>query len=369
MSARTLFLFFLTLSIGLPNVVGEGNNDDYQDMIVDPGVDNNSDVEDLELITPFKSNPEQIIHSFNKNYYSPPLPIVLLHGITSDTSELSGVANWLQEKLPNKVFNIEIGNGKLNSIFKTMDWQLDQLCMTIYNIPELENGFHFIGMSQGGLLARGYVQRCNRFPVRNLITWVSPQAGVYGFDEVYFDWSKVYMPGYQSLYSFASYWKDPFQYDTYLANSTFLPYLNNESPYLEKYAAHGFDFNKNRERIESLDNFVMIWSGNDDVISPPRSGRFEFYDIVCYERENTECQRRIRALASAYFNSEREDKADPLPVQDFFSSQQFSNNLLGLRTLYETKRLHMLETNCTHSGHKTQACFPQLEELTFPFLQ
>ena len=48
--------------------------------------------------------------------------------------------------------------------------------------------------------------------------------------------------------------------------------------------------------------------------------------------------------------------------------KQYTENLLGLRTLYETGRLHMLETNCTHSGHKTTLCFPQLEQLTFPFL-
>jgi hypothetical protein len=134
-----------------------------------------------------------------------------------------------------------------------MDWQLKELCLAIYNIPELEGGFHFIGLSQGGLHARGYMQLCNCFPVRNLITWVSPQAGVYRFNEVYFDWKKVYTPGYQGLYSFVGYWKDPYQYETYLANSSFLPYLNNESPNLEAYAECGFDFQRNRHRILSLE--------------------------------------------------------------------------------------------------------------------
>lgn len=293
-------------------------------------------------------------YDFDRYYYLP-TPIVLLHGITSDTSELAPVEAWLKSRLPNKVYNIEIGNGKRNSLFKTMDWQLKELCLAIYAIPQLEDGFHFIGMSQGGLLARGYVQRCNRFPVRNLITWVSPQAGVYGINDVFFDWQKVYTPGYQNLYSFAGYWKDPYQYEAYLANSTFLPWLNNESPQLEAYGYHGFNFYQNRKRILSLDNFVMIWSAADDVISPPQSGRFEFYDIVCSTRETPGCQELITK--------------DALHVQDFFKSSQYVNNLLGLRTLYHSGKLHMLETNCTHSEHKTDACFPQLEELTFPFLQ
>jgi len=287
-------------------------------------------------------------------YYSPPTPIVLLHGITSDKSELASVEEWLSSRLPNPIYNIEIGNGRRTSLFKTMDWQLTELCQVIYNIPALENGFHFIGMSQGGLLARGYVQRCNRFPVRNLITWVSPHAGVYGFNDVFFDWQKVYTPGYQGLYSFAGYWKDPYQYESYLANSTFLPYLNNESPNPDLYGERGFNFQQNKERIMSLENFVMIWSDNDDVISPQQSGKFEFYDIICDTRDTPGCQEKIND--------------DPLPVSNFFNSSQYTQNLLGLRTLYETGRLHMLETQCTHSGHKTEACFPQLEELTFRFL-
>lgn len=275
----------------------------------------------------------------------PSYPVVLLHGITSDKNELAPVADWLKQILPasTMIFNLEIGNGKINSLFKTMDWQLNELCYTIYNMPELENGFHFIGMSQGGLLARGYVERCNRFPVKNLITWVSPQAGVYGINDVYFNWEKVYTPAYQSLYSFAGYWKDPQRYGEYLAQSSFLPYLNNESPNLEEYGVHGFDFYKNRENMLSLDNFVMIWSAADDVITPPQSGKFEFYAVDG-------------------------DAPEPSDIESFFNSSQYKNDLLGLRSLYQWGKLHMLETNCTHSGHKTLECFPQLEVLTLPFL-
>ena len=37
-----------------------------------------------------------------------------------------------------------------------------------------------------------------------------------------------------------------------------------------------------------------------------------------------------------------------LPVIDLFYSDQYKNNFLRLRDLYETGRLHILETNCTH---------------------
>jgi palmitoyl-protein thioesterase len=283
-----------------------------------------------------------------KNY-----PIVLLHGITSDKTELTGVANWLMENLPNKVFNLEIGNGKFDSLFKPMSWQLSELCNTIYNIPDLEKGFHFIGMSQGGLLARGYVEKCNKYPVKNLITWVTPHAGVYGFNGEVINFNNIYTLFYQRVYSFAGYWKDPYRYENYLSSATYLPDLNNE--------INNVDSKKNKANILEVDNFVMIWSPNDDVINPPESGKFSFYQIISDYLTNTNTNTNTNANKQYIITN-------TLPVIDLFNSTQFINDLLGLKTLYNAGKLHILETNCTHSGHKTEACFPQLEKLTFPFL-
>lgn len=301
----------------------------------------------------------------NANAY--PYPIVLLHGIISDKTELTTVANWLMEKLPNKVYNIEIGNGKMDSIFKTMDWQLNELCYQIYSIPELENGFHFIGMSQGGLLARGYVERCNKFPVQNLITWVSPQAGVYGIGNISgldINFKNIYTPIYQNIYSFSGYWKDPYQYEKYLGSASYLPYLNNEERNSQNtltsydllddnWASIAWEPEQNKANMLSLKNFVMIWSPNDDVICPPESGKFSFYD--------TKSNQATQSTKATQSN-------ELLPIIDLFESEQYIKDFIGLRTLYESNRLHILETNCTHTGHKTQECFSQLEKLTFPFL-
>ena len=105
----------------------------------------------------------------------------------------------------------------------------------------------------------------------------------------------------------------------------------------------------------------MIWSPNDDVLSPPESGKFGFYDIIS-NANGYDLIDHLDILADFVVNEVE------LPVKDFFESEQYTKDLLGLRTLYETGRLHILETNCTHSGHKTEQCFPQLEKLTFPFL-
>lgn len=285
-------------------------------------------------------------------------PIVLLHGITSDKSELSSVVVWLEENLPNSVINIEIGNGKQDSIFKTMDWQLNELCATIYNIPILKDGFHFIGMSQGGLLARGYVEKCNKYPVKNLITWVSPHAGVFGIKSLDISFTNIYSPLYQNIYSFSGYWKNPYKYNEYLEYASYLPYLNNEyqdiltyfSDDYNMYQRIDWNFTNNRANLLSLDNFVMIWSPLDDVLNPPESGKFEFFKIKNPSVINTD----INIVLP--------------PIVPLYDTLDYINDVLGLRSLSETGRLHILETNCTHKGHKTKECFPQLEELTFKFL-
>jgi palmitoyl-protein thioesterase len=316
------------------------------------------------------------INLFNKIKNDKIYPVVLLHGILSDKSQFSPVKTWLNKNIPNPVYNLEIGNGKVDSIFKPMNWQIEQLCNTIYNIPELKDGFHFIGMSQGGLLARAYVEYCNEYPVINLITWVSPHGGVYGLGNLKISLERVYMASYQNMFSYSGYFKDPYRYSTYLMNSTFLPELNNELLSKSNIDISNIDRNINdrnidiainnnfimrnrRENILSLENFVMIWSPNDDVLSPPESGKFGFYKIL---DENYYKYKKTNILQKSLKN-----KLD-LPVVDIFESEQFTMNLLGLRTLWETRRLHILETNCTHSGHNSEECFEQLDDLTFPFL-
>ena len=121
--------------------------------------------------------PEVVAHVIN--YVDIEFPIVLLHGLGGSAEKMSPLCDWLEQTFRRKVYNLEIGNGEQTSLYMPLPTQLTELCKTIYSIPELQNGFDFIGMSQGGLLARGYVEQCNRFPVRNLITLVTPHGGVF----------------------------------------------------------------------------------------------------------------------------------------------------------------------------------------------
>jgi palmitoyl-protein thioesterase len=256
-----------------------------------------------------------------------PLPIVLMHGILSDTNKMEPVANWLQENTGGAVvLPIEIGNGRQDSAALTMPEQLDMFCQSIRDNQEvLAGGFNMIGISQGGLLARGYVQRCADFPVRNLITWVSPHGGVYPYPD-----PVIYTDAAQAKNSYPGYWRDPFQYNNYLTKSAYLADLNNENP--------GVNSSVYRERVLGLDNLVLIWSQWDDVLEPPASGRFSTFAVGKW----------------------------PLEIISVEETPMWSG--LGLDILNSSGRLKIYETDCDHADHVSVDCLEAWKHYTLPFL-
>lgn len=244
------------------------------------------------------------------------LPIVVLHGIASTAANMETLAEWLECIFQRKVYNVEIGNGRKTSLFMPLEQQLAILCDTIYAEDALAGGFDFIGMSQGGLLARGYVERCNKYPVRNLINLVSPNGGVFLPTTI-----DIYGPFYQQHLSVSGYWRDPMDLATYLQNCSYLPLLNNER--------HSFSSALYKTNLLSLMNYVLIWSPNDDVLKPPASGKFSVFDI----------------------------NYNIIPLEE---TTLYTEDLVGLRTLAERDQLGIYETNCSHVEHNDPVCFDQL---------
>jgi len=256
-----------------------------------------------------------------------PLPIVLMHGILSDTTKMQPVADWLRENTGGAVvIPIEIGNGKQDSAALTMPDQLSRFCQSIRDQEAvLSGGFNLIGISQGGLLARGYVQQCSDFPVRNLITWVAPHGGVYPYPD-----PLIYSDVSQSKNSYPGYWRDPYQYNNYLTQSAYLADLNNENP--------GPNSSVYRDRLLGLDNLVLIWSRMDDVLEPPASGQFGTYAINKWPLE-------------------------VIPVEE---TPMWSG--LGLDIMNTSDRLKIYETDCDHADHVTLDCLEAWKHYTLPFL-
>jgi len=260
--------------------------------------------------------------------YTQSYPVVVLHGLESSSREMEPLCDWLETTFHTNVYNMEIGNGEKTSMYTSLSDQLDELCLSIYNIDELRKGFDFIGISQGGLLARGYVERCNSFPVRNLITLVAPHGGVFWNDNK--NSGLMYNDFFQNHLSVASYWRNPNMLETYLTCCAYLPVINNEVWCDIESPTH-------RQNIRNLSNFVMIWSPMDTVLEPAESGKFSFFD----------------------------EDFEVIPLEE---TDIYKNDLLGLKYLNNKEGLHTFETNCSHVDHRNPGCFSQLERILKPFL-
>jgi palmitoyl-protein thioesterase len=249
-------------------------------------------------------------------------PVVLMHGIESNSENLADLADWVSKTFNRTVFNVELGDGDSYSTDTPMWKQIDAFKDVISNNTAVSDGFDFIGISQGGLIGRGYVSRYNSPPIGNLITLVSPHGGVYDKNLGFID---LYGPIAQSTLSFAGYWRDPTHLVRYQLFSSFLPEANGEKPL------------KRNKYLQALTNFAMVFSPNDDIIKPQSSGIFDTFnaDLTILPLEN-----------------------NPIYTEDW----------IGLKTLNETGRLHTHQTNCTHVEHRMPVCFSQLYPILLKYL-
>jgi len=254
-------------------------------------------------------------------------PIVLVHGILADTHDMQPTIEYIEKYLPDTyVKNIKIGNGGFASMHNMYD-QGQMIIEEISSDTELADGFNMICHSQGGLVGRYYVEKCNSPRVHNYISWGSPQMGVCGTPGSYDDrftfmnyieqiiWYAMYSSLMQQYTSVAGYWRDAVHYDEYLTHCLFLPILNNEKKHIlnELFKDH----------ICSLEHMVLVASPSDNIIEPLESCHFGYYKQGSVSETET-----------------------------VFESEWYRYDTLGLKTLYDSNRLHLRYAKCTHTDYQ-----------------
>jgi len=263
-----------------------------------------------------------------------------MHGLFASSEAMSHAQSWIEQDFPGiYVHNVEIGDGQTDSLIVNMNDQVDLFAQAVQNDARLSKGFNLIGHSQGGLVSRGYVERYNVPPVYNLITWASPHGGQYGipaFDVPELD--KLFSEFlespdgrlYESVLSFAAYWKDPYNYTTYLNMSIFLADLNNERDI--KNSTY-------KSNILSLNTMALEDSTADDIVVPYSSPWFESFALNQSEVV--------------------------VPLKE---SAQYLEDWLGLRTLDAAGKLQLFETDCDHQDFPRDACKKWYDLYTKPLL-
>lgn len=278
-------------------------------------------------------------------------PLVLMHGLLAEQEAMSHIQSWVNQEFPGMyVKNIEIGNGRDDSLFMDLNHQCYLLAKQILDDPKLKRGFTIVGHSQGGLLSRCAIERYN-LPAYNFVSLAGPMDGVYGvpvlnelcpdddcpwlaeiFSEILEgSWMNPFI---QTHISFAAYWKDPFNYQDYLKYSGFLADINNEKP--EKNQTY-------KNNLIALNHMRLIYSTTDNIVIPPQSPWFYFYK-----------------------------QGSDTDVEKLKDSQQWSGDWLGLQTLSKAGKLSFDSVPCGHQDIPRDSCrqyfsvYSDLINTTFP---
>ena len=215
-------------------------------------------------------------------------PIALFHGIMDDCNSnlMKDIKRILQKYLKTKVHCVEIGNGYMASIVMNLEKQSQIACANIKKIKDFQGKFNIFGVSQGTLIGRYIIEKCNmKGKVHNYVSFMGPQMGVGAIPNLKCEGAnKIICEGLNFLVSTfnyanpqflndklapASYWKYRFHYEQYMKYNTYLKDLNNEGP----------KKNQNyKKRIISLNKMILVKGSKDNTITPRESSWFEFYD-------------------------------------------------------------------------------------------
>jgi len=210
------------------------------------------------------------------------LPVAVFHGI-GDSCSFPGTTDfvdYLREKLNTEVRCIEQGNGFLTSWFTNFHKQSEMACESIKNNPLFQGEFSVLGISQGALIARYIIQKCDiKGKVKNFVSISGPHMGTAGIPRLRCGWfcnvinkmtaKFMYLGLIQNHFGPAGFFKDKYHMETYNEYSTFLADLNNERE--EKSQEY-------KNRFVQLEKVLFVMNENDAVNSPPSSAWFEFYE-------------------------------------------------------------------------------------------
>jgi len=216
-------------------------------------------------------------------------PIVLWHGMGDSCCNpfsMGSITSYLEKKIPGvHVHSLMIGDNVVqdteNGFFMNINSQIELACQRIQEDPKLQDGYHAVGFSQGGLFFRGLAQRCPLPRIKNLVSIGGPQQGVYGLpkclgeNHVICDYVRrllnygAYVGWIQRLLVQAQYWHDPLAEQEFQEKSLFLADINNQGKVKnETY----------KENLQKLSNLVLVKFTKDTVVDPKGSEWFSWFN-------------------------------------------------------------------------------------------
>jgi pimeloyl-ACP methyl ester carboxylesterase len=108
-------------------------------------------------------------------------PVVLMHGLgdSGNSTQMRGLVASIESAYPGiYVVSASVADGNVLSYMTLIGDQVDEFTKVVQSDPRLATGFNLIGISQGGIIARAYIEKHNNPPVHNFLSLCGPQSGV-----------------------------------------------------------------------------------------------------------------------------------------------------------------------------------------------
>ncbi len=209
------------------------------------------------------------------------LPVAILHGFydTCKNPYFPQLVNLIKYNIGDYSICIETG-GEGDSLANSFQEQADKACEEINKNPKFSDDFSILSISQGGLIARYIIQKCQmKGKVKNLVSFGGPMMGtskvpfclggvvcfIVNSLVDYFVYGKSVQKGIGP----AGYFRTPAHIQNYINSESFLVQLNNEGKNADK---------ESKKRFTDLNNLVLIGFENDKMISPKETAEFWVYD-------------------------------------------------------------------------------------------
>jgi len=215
------------------------------------------------------------------------VPIILMHGMGDFANNPMGmipIRNDIRKHFNGSTYvtNIPLAKGdmedQMSEFLMVMNKEVTAFAAHVRADPKLAQGFNAIGLSQGNLIIRGYVERFNDPPVVNWLSVHGPLVGVIGFPHCNFS-SEIcklfdeflggiaYTSLAQGILAQANYLRDPLRIAEFYKNTNFLPDLDNEVTVNATY----------KENFSKLTKLVLVKALEDTMVVPNDSEWFGYY--------------------------------------------------------------------------------------------
>ena len=212
--------------------------------------------------------------------FSNSLPVAILHGFmqSCDHEDLENMALFISSKTGEFAKCIESGGGGVD-LSRSFEDQAKEACKIISSTPEYQNDFALVSISQGGVLARYVIEKCQmRGTVKRFVSIGGPLAGTHQLPHCLRGVACHILNSFADWFCYKGYVQKTFGPSGYFRVSNHLErYYNSNSVLLNVNNLKNFDQSA-KDRFSSLEKLVLIQFKRDTMITPRQSAYFQELD-------------------------------------------------------------------------------------------